>query len=315
MERRHLAGRYAGFQPACHLEGGVAAGWKPALPYHPRMPKRGSNLDAEIDPLFQLPLAEFTGARNALAARLKKQGRAVEAERVKALAKPPAPAWAVNQLYWQDPKSFETLLTVGERVRHAQTGKLRNVDLRALLDEKKRLMAALITRAGAILAPGGHAASADVMRRVSTTLESLAAWGERRDGVPKAGRLTVDLQPPGFDTLAELMGGKKLEPAKVLPFRSPKPVEDRAAAQARAREAVQAAEKALRAARREAEHAEAELTKVNARTAAVEKQKQEIEARYSDAKEQARAAASEVKKRAQAVADAERALAKARAAL
>ena len=278
------------------------------------MPKRGFDLDAEIDPLFQLPLAEFTGVRNALAARLKKEGRAVEAERVKALAKPPAPAWAVNQLYWQDPKSLETLLTAGQRIRQAQTGKLRNVDLRALLDEKKQLMAALLTRASAILAAGGHAASVEGMRRVSTTLEALAAWGER-DGVPKAGRLTADLDPPGFDTLAELMGGKKVEPAKVLPFRGPKPAEDPAAARARAREGVQAAEKALRAARRGAEHAEAALTKATARTAAVEQQKQEIEARYSEAKEQSRAAAGEVKKRAQTVADAERALAKARAAL
>lgn len=278
------------------------------------MPKRGSDLDAEIDPLFQLPLGEFTGARNALAARLKKEGRAIEAERVKALAKPPAPAWAVNQLYWQDPQSFETLLIAGERVRHAQTGKLRNVDLRALLDEKKQLMTALLTRASAILAEAGHAASPDAMRRVSATLESLAAWGER-DGVPKAGRLTADLDPPGFDTLAELMGGKKLEPGKVLSFRSPKPVEDPKAAHARAREAVQAAEKALLAARREAEHAEAALTKANTRTAALEKQKEEIEARYSEAKEQSRAAASEVKKRAQTVAEAERALAKARAGL
>ena len=271
-------------------------------------------MDAEIEPLFQLPVAEFTRARNALAAQLKKQGRVLEAERVKALVKPPASAWAVNQLYWQDPKSFETLLTLGERIRRAQTGKLRNVDLRALLDEKKELLWTLLTKATAVLAAGGHGASPDVMRRVSMTLESLAAWGER-DGVPKAGRLIADLDPPGFDTLAELMGGKKLEPAKVLAFRNPKPVEDPKAAHARAREAVQEAEKTLRAARREAEQAEAALTKANTRTAAVEKQKQEIDARYLESKEQARAAASEVKKRAQAVADAERAVAKARAAL
>lgn len=276
------------------------------------MPKRGPELDAEIDPLFQLPLGEFTAARNALAARLKKEGRAAEAERVKTLVKSPASAWAVNQLYWHDPKSFATLLKVGERIRQAQTGKLRNVDLRALLDEKKQLLAALVTRAEAVLAAGGHAVSVDVMRRVTMTLESLAAWGER-DGVPKAGRLTADLDPPGFDTLAELMGGKKLEPARLLPFRAPKPVEDPKAA--RAREAVQAAETALRTARREKEQSEAALTKANARTAAVEEQKQEIEARYAEARDQARAAASEVKKRAQAVADAERALTKARAAL
>src|SRR5687767_2668333 len=143
------------------------------------MARRGSDIGAEIDALFQLSLAEFTGARNALAKHLKNEGRTLEAERVKALAKPPAPAWAVNQLYWQDPKSFETLVTAGERVRRAQTGKLRNVDLRALLDDKKKLMAALLTRASAILGAGGHAASPEMMRRVSATLESLAAWGER----------------------------------------------------------------------------------------------------------------------------------------
>jgi len=279
------------------------------------MAKRGSDIDTEIDALFQRSLAEFTGARNALATRLKKEGRALDAERVKALAKPPAPAWAVNQLYWQDPKSIEQFLTVGERVRKAQTGQLKNVDLRGLLDEKKQRMAALMARASSILGAAGHAASPEAMRRVSATLESLAVWGHT-DGVPKAGRLTADLDPPGFDTLAALMGGKKLEPAKVLLFQRPKPaVEDPAEARARAREAVQAAEKVLREARREAERAETALAKANARTAAVEKQKQEIEARYAEAKEEARAASSEAKKTAQVLADAERSLAKARAAL
>src|SRR5687767_599465 len=48
---------------------------------------------AEIDALFKRSLDEFTAARNSLAARLKKEGRAVEAERVKAIQKPPATAW------------------------------------------------------------------------------------------------------------------------------------------------------------------------------------------------------------------------------
>jgi hypothetical protein len=220
----------------------------------------------------------------------------------------------VNQLYWHDPKALEQLLLVGERVRKAQTGQVKSVDLRALLDERKRMMTALTAKASAILGAAGHAASPDAMRRVSATLESLAAWGDT-DGVPKAGRLTADLEPPGFETLAALMEGKKPGTAKVLLFRTPKPVEDPAAVRARAREAVQAAEKVLREARREAERAETALTKANARTAAVEKQKQEIEARFAEAKEETRAASNEAKKTAQAVADAERALAKARAAL
>ncbi len=278
------------------------------------MAKRASGLDAEIDVLFQLPLAEFTAARNALASRLKREGRTLDVERVKALAKPSAPAWAVNQLYWEDPKVIDELYTLGERVRKAQTGQLRNVDLRDLLDQKKQLMTALRDRASAILSEAGHAASPDAMRRVSATLESLAVWGHT-DGIPKPGRLTADLDPPGFDTLAALMGRQPLEPAKVLLFRAPKPVEDPAETRARAREDVQAAERALREARREAERSEAAMTKANARAAAVEKQKLEIEARYAEAKEAARLASSEAKKSAQAVAEAERSLAKAKAAL
>lgn len=278
------------------------------------MPRRGSDIAAEIDTLFQLPLAEFTEARNALAKQLKNDGRTLDAERVKALVKPPAPAWAVNQLYWQDPKAIERLLTLGERLRKAQTGQLKNADLRALIEEKKQMTTAMQKKASAILDQAGHAASLDSMRRVSATLEALAAWGDM-EGVPRAGRLTADLDPPGFDTLAVLMGDKKLHAEKVLLFRAPKPVEDPAAMRARQREAVQAAEKALREAQRDAERAESALAKANARVAAVETQKQEIEARYAEAREAARAAASEAKKSAQAVADAERSLGKAKGTL
>ncbi len=265
--------------------------------------KRG--IDTEIDALFQLSLGDFTGARKALAARLKKEGKALDAERVKALAKPPAPAWAVNQLYWQDPDAIEQLLETGERLRKAQTGQSKNVDLRRLLDEKKAAMAALMAKVSAILGDP----SPDAMRRVSATLEALAAWGNT-DGVPRAGRLTADLDPPGFDTLAALMAGKSPADAKVLLFRRNATVP--AADPAASRRRVQAAEKALHDARREAERAEAALAKATARTAAVEKQKQEIDARYAEAKQQERAASNEVKSTAQAVADAERSLAKAK---
>ena len=141
------------------------------------------------------------------------------------------------------------------------------------------------------------------------------ATRKARARVPRAGRLTADLDPPGFDALAALMGGKKLQAEKVLLFRTPKPVEAPAVMRARLHEAVQAAEKALREAHRDAERAASALAKANAHVAAVETQKQEIEARHGDAKEAARVASSEAKKTAQAVAAAERSLAKAKGTL
>jgi hypothetical protein len=220
----------------------------------------------------------------------------------------------VNQLYWQNPRAIEQLIAVTERVRKVQTGRTKNADLRELLDEKKRMMAGLTEKASAILSAAGHAASPDAMRRISATLEALAVWG-KTEGAPEAGRLTADLDPPGFEALAAVMSGAKIEPARVLSFRAPKAAEDPAAARARARDAVKAAEKLLRDARREAERAQIALTKADSRTAAVEKQKQEIDARYAEAREEARAASNEAKNATQAVANAERSLARAKEAL
>ncbi len=52
--------------------------------------------DSKIDALYQLPLEQFTEKRNALAKELS----GTAGKQVKFLAKPPAPIWAVNQLYW-----------------------------------------------------------------------------------------------------------------------------------------------------------------------------------------------------------------------
>jgi hypothetical protein len=74
------------------------------------MPSR--TLDAEIDRLYQLPLNDFTAARNALA---KQAGG--EAGRVRALAKPTVPAWIVNQLYWQERKTWDALISAAQNAR------------------------------------------------------------------------------------------------------------------------------------------------------------------------------------------------------
>ena len=271
---------------------------------------------SEIDALFELPLAEFTAARNSLASRLRKAGQTAEAERVKALPKPPATAWAVNQLFWRQRKEIDRLLTIGDKVREAQTGKAG--DLRALLEERRRVVSDLTDRAEQILRDAGHAASQSARRRMSTTLESLAAWG-RSNVEPQAGHLTSDLEPLGFDDLAALLDGKKLAPAKVLQFRravqEKKSAEDAVAEQAQAKEAVKLAERTLTAARRNEERAAAALAKANARAEALDDQKREMEARWKKAHEETRILGSEAKKAGQAVAEAERALARSRAVL
>ena len=266
-----------------------------------------------VDALFQLPLADFTAARNALAASLKKSGRASEAEQVKAMSKPSATAWAVNQLFWRHAKEFERLLNIGEKVRQAAGSA---ADVRPLLEERRTVVSELTDRAAAMLREAGHAASLDATRRMATTLETLASRG-RANAEPQAGRLTADLEPLGFDDLAALLGGRKLEPAKVLQFASgseKKAAKDAAAARERSKEAVKEAEKALKTARQQAQRAEAAVAKATQHAAEVEQEKREIEARLQKVQEDVRAASREFKDAAKAVSESERALERARAA-
>src|SRR5436305_8107146 len=159
------------------------------------MPK----LDDDIDALFKLPLTEFVGARKALAARLKQNGFVSEAEGVKALAKPSISAWTVNQLYWRHREAFDELIATGQRFHKAQaTGKM--VNMREALDARREALSRLSDLSTEALRDAGHNPSLDTLRRISTTLEALSAATSVSDR-PTLGRLTHDIDPPGFDSL------------------------------------------------------------------------------------------------------------------
>src|SRR5437660_7992760 len=159
-----------------------------------------AKLNDDIDELFKAPLTEFIAARKALAARLKKIGFASEADGVKALAKPSISAWTVNQLYWKHREEFDELIATAPRFRQAQTsGKMLN--MREALDARREALSHLSDLASAILHSAGSNPSLDTLRRISTTLEALSAFASQSDG-PTAGRLTHDIDPPGFDSFA-----------------------------------------------------------------------------------------------------------------
>ena len=162
--------------------------------------------EADIDALFAIPLSEFSAARNALAAQLKKSGRSDEADRVKALAKPSISAWVVNQLYWKHREAFQRLLATGARFRQAQVSQIsgNSIDPRKPFDERREALSDLSNRATTLLRNAGHSVSTDMMRRVTATLEALSLLSSL-PGAPTAGRLTADVDPPGFEVLAGLI--------------------------------------------------------------------------------------------------------------
>ena len=293
---------------------------------------------ASIDELYQLPLSEFTPARNALAARLRKSGKAGDADEVRSLVKPSIPAWAVNQMFWKHRPAFDRLLTSGDRLRKAQSSTLagKSGDVRGALDGVREALSELSRLAANELETVGHNPSPGVMRAVTATLEALSAYGTAATA-PHAGRLVDEVDPPGFETLAALVpsaGGSASSdtPSKVLRFQQqaqqPKrktgedKEEERRAKLAAAKAAVQEADKTLRDARSVAQDAQSALKKAAGNAKDTEQAMVEAEQILDKAAKEAHAArqlarrlAAEAEASAQAVDEAERALARAKKAL
>jgi hypothetical protein len=287
-------------------------------------------LEDEIDALFTLPLAEFTGARNTLAARLKKERRADDADRVKLLGKPSVSAWTVNQLYWEHRDAFDELIATGRRLRPVQKSRLAGkaaADMRDSLDARREALTHLSDLAEELLRDAGHNPTLDTMRRIVATLEAMSAYALLPDG-PTPGRLTHDVDPPSFESLALLMSrpAEEVEPA-------PSRKSDRSASAARgkvttagevrrieefrqkkiaaAKAALQEAKKSLTDARAKVQSLDAAHKKANAQVKEAEKHKRQAEslleqatAAYDEAVSDAEAVADEVREASQAVDDA-----------
>jgi hypothetical protein len=266
-----------------------------------------SKVEDDIDALFRLPLSEFISARKALAVKLKKEGRGAEAEQVKSLVKPSISAWTVNQLYWQQRALFDQLIATGQRLRQAQTrGRTGKVgDLRAAFEERREVLSQLSDMATALMRDAGHNPALDTLRRIATTLEAMSAYDSLPDGV-SAGRLTQDIDPPGFDSLAAFATAPATtkptkEPARVSAGKK-SPVANAKASQktnaeaeknrlkkahqeklAAAKLSLQEAKRSLAAARARAKSLEAAQKKADAETKDAEKHRREAERRFKEA--------------------------------
>ena len=147
--------------------------------------------DKAADELYGLPLADFTKARDALAKRLRKEGRGDEADAVKALRKPTAAAWALNQLSRQRPKDVKALLDTGKRLRKAHEALIGGGDRSALQKasaEERELIDSLVRDAKA---------GATLEERIRSTLHA-AALDEQTAAELAAGRLVHEREAVGF---------------------------------------------------------------------------------------------------------------------
>jgi hypothetical protein len=287
-----------------------------------------TDLERELDTLFQAPFAEFVGTRNGLAARLKKEGRADDAARVRGLAKPTYTAWLVNQLFWTAKRELDAFLKAADRVRAAEKAQLEGRRASGHADavgDRQHALDELVTRATARAGEEGTPLSPALTERLRTTLDAIGAYGSAA-ARHQRGRLQEDLDPPGFAALASLGTGEASPPASRKPSSPPPRLElvrstpNPQVAEARARlteaqvnaaraqDAATAAADAERRARSAAEQAKVRL-------AEAERALKSAEAEAEAAASAVRARQTEARAAAQAARTAERALDHAREAL
>jgi len=235
------------------------------------------SLESSIDRLYQEPLDGFVAARTALAKTLS----GAEAKRVRALQKPTAVPWAVNQLYWHARPVYDRLIKSGGALRAAQISALggRAADVRGAADAHRKAIAGAVAEAVRLAASVGVNPGADAL---SQTLEVLSLAPTPAES---AGRLIQPLRPAGFEALAGVTvkapvhAASRPEPApekKTVGTKSPAP---RLVDDARAREKKEAAERQKNA---EIKKAEATLARAQSAEAAArdewERRKREVDA-------------------------------------
>lgn len=210
-------------------------------------------IDEIIDRLYGLPLAEFTGARNAAAGELRKAGQRDAADQVKALRKPSAAAAAVNHLVREHRDEVEQFLRTSAVLRDAQFSGAGG--LAAATQQEREELERLV-------GIGGEA--------VRQTLLAAAVDDEAAQELLEA-RLERELEPRGFGSLVAHA------PAAAEPRTSREKKPDDSAARATlsdAKAALGAAEAQEREARRRWEGTQKDVEKARS---AVEKARRALD--------------------------------------
>lgn len=171
------------------------------MPTRPPSDQPSIELDDALEALFQGSPDEFIAGRDALAKRLRADGRREDAARVKALRRPSVAAWAVNQAARQRRADIAGLGELGAQLRRAQeeaVGGRQGADrLRELSSRRRSLVGELADAAFDVLRARG-VASESHRDDIVATFEAVAADPDAAAKV-LAGRLTRPIDAPvGF---------------------------------------------------------------------------------------------------------------------
>jgi hypothetical protein len=181
-----------------------------------RRTAKESSVEEVIDRLYSLDPEEFTGERNEAVKRLKADGDKDGSDLVRALRKPTAAAWAVNQLSRRAPKRVDELLKAGDALRRAQRAALSGGkgDLRTATRDRRAVVARLVDEAAAAFRDAGRNPDQH-LDSIRSTLEAASADEETGELV-RTGRLIKEVGPlSGFGGISpfEVLEGGRATPA------------------------------------------------------------------------------------------------------
>jgi hypothetical protein len=239
------------------------------------------------DDLYGLPLDRFTDERNALAKRLRQEGRRAESAGVAKLSKPSLAAWAVNQLVRTQQREVGALLKAGDALQKAQAdvlaGRGSAGELRKAAEAERTALDRLTGKARGLLSSEGHELSPAKLEQVSETLHAAAIDEDVRARV-RDGCLDRELRHVGLGALGAAPASAAA-PAAARRARS-RSDEERAAK-------LRSARQAEAATRREAERAERSARAAEERRDRAAERLQEAEDALATARELAAEATRE----------------------
>jgi hypothetical protein len=186
--------------------------------------------------LFAVAPARFVAERDRLARELAADGRKQEAAALRALRRPSATLWALNQAARQEPGLIDQVLDAGARMveLHRQLARGGAAgDFRSDAVAYRRAVGSAAAAAEKVLEAAGHAVDPAALRKLEQTLEALPFASPEQRGQARAGQLAEEPARPDVFDAASLAAAPPASAQRRAPTAKPPRREDRDPGRAR----------------------------------------------------------------------------------
>jgi hypothetical protein len=153
-------------------------------------------LDTATHDLYRVAPAEFTAARDAMAAEARQAGDSEIAFSLKKLRKPSVGAWLANLLVHEQASDVQRLIDLGTELR-APDRKVEGAQIRRVTKEKGEAVSRLLRDAQSKASETGQSVSATAAQELEATLEAAFADPQAAE-ILLEGRLTSGLRYSGL---------------------------------------------------------------------------------------------------------------------